>query len=263
MIQARVIPCLTLEGTGLVKTVQFKDPKYLGDPRNAVRIFNDKEVDELVLLDIRATAEGTPIQYDLIQEIVSEAFMPVAYGGGIQTVDQAKRIVHSGVEKAILSTAAFQSPDLIRACSDQIGASSTVVCLDVKRSILGKYEVYTRSGKHGTKMSPVQAAEYAQKHGAGELVIHSIDRDGTMKGFDLPLLKSVNDAVDIPIVACGGAGTLDHLREAIQGTQVSAVAAGSMFVFHGKLRAVLINYPSPNEVESVIGRRDAALETSK
>ena len=239
----RVIPCLLLKGSGLVKTTQFKNEVYLGDPRNTVKIFNDKEVDELVLLDITATREKKPIQFELIHEIVSEAFMPVAYGGGIRDVAEAKRILALGVEKIVINTIAVENPQFVSQAAEQFGSSSVVVCMDVKRSLLGKYEVHTHGGRNNTRLDPTQQATLMAKLGAGEIIVNSIDRDGMMQGYDLELVKRVSSAVDVPVIACGGAGNVDHLAAAIKQGGASAVAAGSLFVFQGRHRAVLINFP--------------------
>lgn len=255
MTSTRVIPCLLLQGTRLVKTTQFRDPRYLGDPRNAVRIFNEKFVDELVLLDIEASRRGAEIQFDLIGEIVSEAFMPVAYGGGISSVDQAKRLVKIGVEKVILCSNAVNNGDLVRACSDQLGAQSVLVCLDVRRNESGKAEVYTHSGTRNTHADPREAAEHAVAAGCGEIVVNSIDRDGTMNGYDVDLLRSIANAVNVPVVACGGAGSVGHMKDAVEMGGAAAVAAGSVFVYYGKLKAVLISYPEQEDLEVALGKR--------
>ena len=223
----------------------------MGDPRNAVKIFNEREVDELALLDIQATPAHRPIQFDLIQEIASEAFMPVGYGGGIQSVEDVQRILALGIEKVILSTQAVQNPDLVTRISERVGAQSMVVCLDVRKNIWGKYEVYIMGGKKGTGLDPLQLAVELERRGAGELVINSIDRDGTMQGYDLSLLAEITRRVSIPVIACGGAGKLADLRSAIEQGGASAVAAGSLFVFQGKHRAVLINYPTQPELRGI------------
>jgi imidazole glycerol-phosphate synthase subunit HisF len=248
MILPRVIPCLLLRNTGLVKTKRFKDPVYVGDPRNAVKIFNEREVDELVLLDIQATPQGRPIQYDLIHEIVTEAFMPIGYGGHITSIEDARKLVTSGVEKIILCTAAVENPVLVTQLANFVGSSSTVVCIDYKKNFWGRNEVRIFGGHKGTNLDPVEFAVEMQNRGAGELIMNSIDRDGTMQGYDLAVLQEITQRVNIPVIACGGAGKLDDFRQAILHAGVSAVAAGSMFVFQGKHRAVLINYPSRAEL---------------
>jgi cyclase len=243
MVLPRAIPVLLLQGLGLVKTIKFKKPVYLGDPRNVVRIFNEREVDELVLLDIEATPKERPPQFELIQEIVSEAFMPVGYGGGIRSLDDAKRILHSGVEKIVINTRAMTHPEFIEEAAAQFGSQSIVVCIDVRKTFFGKYDVMVRGGRHSAKLDPVAAAVRAQEMGAGEIIVNSIDRDGTMSGYDLELIASVTRAVSIPVIACGGAATVQDFRRAVHEAGASAVAAGSMFVFQGPHRAVLINYP--------------------
>ena len=251
MIPARVMPCLLLRGRGLVKTIRFRDPKYLGDPRNTVKIFNEKEVDELVLLDITATPESKPPDFELVREIVSEAFMPVAYGGGIRTVEDARKMLGLGVEKIVVNSYAAENPEFIREAADVFGSQSVVVCIDVKKSLFGKYEVFVNGGRKGTKQDPVEYAKRMERFGAGELVVNSIDRDGTMSGYDLELVKSVTGAVRVPVIACGGAGKVDDFGEAVRRGGASAVAAGSMFVFQGKHRAVLISFPEQAELKRV------------
>jgi cyclase len=250
----RVIPCLLLKGGGLVKTVKFKDPTYLGDPRNIVKIFNEKEVDELILLDINATPENKPIQFQTIYEIVSEAFMPVAYGGGIRSVEDGRRILALGVEKIVLNTYAVESAEIVTEAAASFGSSSVVVSIDVKKNFFGKYEVFVNGGRKNIHLDPVQHAIHMQQKGAGEIMINSIDRDGTMQGYDLNLVQLVSAAVNIPVIACGGAGNVNHFAEAM-GRGATAVAAGSMFVFQGKHRAVLISYPERVLLESVLGTK--------
>jgi cyclase len=251
MIRPRVIPCLLLKHEGLVKTVKFKDPKYLGDPINIVRIFNDKEVDELVFLDITATVENRPPNFELLGKITSECFMPLGYGGGIRTLEEVKKLLATGVEKIVLNTSAVENPALIRAAADYAGSQAVVISMDVKKALLGKYEVFTRGGKKGTGLDPVKFAIEMEKQGAGELFLNSIDRDGMMQGYDLELVRRVADSVTVPVVACGGAGNIQHLAEAIR-AGASAAAAGSMFVFQGPLRGVLISYPAQEELKRAI-----------
>jgi cyclase len=251
MLKPRVIPCLLLRGRGLYKTVKFGDPKYVGDPVNAVKIFNEKEVDELLLLDITATTEKREPNYELIGDIAGECFMPLGYGGAVTSLAQIRRLHRMGVEKVSLNTAAFQDRRLLQESCDVFGSSSIVAAIDVKKTLFGKYEVWINSGKTNTKEDPVRYAEQLAKLGVGEILVNSIDRDGTMAGYDNTLLKNIASAVDTPVIACGGAGTLDHLRDTIAHTGVNAVAAGSMFVFHGKHKAVLINYPTPAQLEGL------------
>ena len=252
MIKPRVIPALLLKGQGLVKTVKFKEPKYLGDPINIVRIFNDKEVDELVLLDITATPEKRGPQFDLLKNIASEAFIPLAYGGGIRSMDDVKKLLSIGIEKLIMNTSAVETPSLVREVADHAGSQAAVVSMDVKKGLLGKYEVFTHCGQKKTGLDPVKHAVEMERMGVGEILINSIDRDGTMQGYDVDLVRKVADAVSVPGVACGGAGNLSHVSEVIKQGHASAAAAGSIFVFQGPLRGVLISYPTPKELKEFI-----------
>ena len=252
MIKPRVIPVLLLKGQGLVKTVKFKEPKYLGDPINIVRIFNDKEVDELVLLDITATPEKRGPQFDLLKNIASEAFIPLAYGGGIRSMDDVRKLLSIGIEKLIMNTSAVETPSLVREVADHAGSQAAVVSMDVKRGLLGKYEVFTHCGQKKTGLDPVKHAIEMERMGVGEILINSIDRDGTMQGYDVELVRKVADAVSVPVVACGGAGNLSHVSEVIKQGHASAAAAGSIFVFQGPLRGVLISYPTPKELKEFI-----------
>lgn len=249
MLKVRVIPILLLKGRGLVKTFKFSNPKYVGDPINAVKIFNEKEVDELIFLDIMASINKHPPQFDLIMDIATECFMPFGYGGGIKNIEDIRKILKNGAEKAILNTSALETPHLIKEASETFGSQSIIASIDVKKNQLGKYHVFSHSGTMKTKFTPTNFAKRVEKLGAGEILINSIDKDGTMEGYDLNLVRMVADKVDIPVVACGGAGTLQHFQEAVNIGGASAVAAGSMFVFHGPHRAVLINYPSQKELE--------------
>ena len=251
MNMPRIIPVLLLSGERLVKTVGFKNSTYVGDPRNAVKIFNDKMADELVLLDIDATIRGLPPHFELIEEIVSEAFMPVAYGGGVGEVAQAARIVSLGVEKIVVNTHAIEDPNFVRLLADVLGSQSVVVSMDAKRMKRGGYEIYSRSGRDATGLAPAEHAARLCANGAGEILITSIDRDGTMTGYDLELVRLVSDAVDAPVIACGGAGSLKDIGAVIREGGASAAAAGSFFVFHGKHRSVLITYPSRSEIQEM------------
>lgn len=257
-LPARVIPLLLLKGSGLVKTVRFAEPKYVGDPRNAVKIFNEKEVDELVILDIEATVQDREPAYDLLAEIIDEAFMPVAYGGGLHTLEACRRILTLGAEKVLLNTAALEEPDLIRAAAEQFGSQSVVAVIDVRKQgfLRKRHQVCARRGQRVFDIEPAAFARKMQEWGAGEILLQSIDQEGTQRGMDLDLIGSVADAVDIPVIASGGAGSLDDLRQAVHSAGASAVAAGSLFVFQGPHRAVLINYPKPSSL-----RRAMRLET--
>ncbi|MFW9963994.1 MAG: AglZ/HisF2 family acetamidino modification protein [Candidatus Sifarchaeia archaeon] len=251
MLSTRVIPSLLLRGKGLVKTIKFKDPTYVGDPINAVRIFNDKEVDELVFLDITATLENRSPEIDLIKDIATECFMPFGYGGGIHDLETAHKILKMGSEKIVVNSAASDF-GLLRDMADLFGAQSVVVSIDVKKSRRNKYEVYTHSGTKKTGLDPVQLAKDVEANGAGEILLNSIDLDGTMNGYDIDLISSVTKNVNIPVVAAGGAGHLEHFQQAVLKGGASAVAAGSMFVFHGPHRAVLINYPTQDELKQFL-----------
>lgn len=253
MLYPRIIPCLLIHNKGLVKTVKFKEGKYVGDPLNAVRIFNEKEVDELMVLDIDASVKGSEPNYLLIEKIAKECRMPLCYGGGIKTVVQAKRIFSYGVEKIAISSLAVEKPEIVSEMAMAVGNQSVVVVMDVhKRSLLGKYELYTHNGTKETGLNPVDFAIEMQKRGAGELVVNNIDNDGTMRGFDMRLIGLVKQAVSIPITVIGGAGSLDDVGEVIRHHGLVGVSAGSLFVFKGKYKAVLINYPNPQEKESLI-----------
>lgn len=248
----RVIPCLLLHKGGLYKTVKFKNPRYVGDPINAVRILNEKEVDELLLVDIDATVEGREPRYRQVEDIVSEAFMPVAYGGGVTSVDQMRRLFALGVEKVFTSSASLTSPDLISEAAARFGSQSIGVALDLKRGGAGTEPVVvTHNGRKKTSIGSVDAARQMEKHGAGELLVNSVDRDGTMSGYDLDAIRLLTDAVGIPVVALGGAGNLGDLAHAVREGGASAAAAGSLFVFTGVHRAVLITYPAQAELARV------------
>jgi cyclase len=249
MLSTRVIPCLLLKDGGLVKTVRFRDPKYVGDPINTIKIFNDKEVDELLLLDITASRENKGPAYSTISQIASECFMPLCYGGGVMTLDQAKRIVGLGVEKIALNHAAIARPALIRELADSLGSQAVVVSVNVQKNWRGSFRVLDSGTGKLTNMDPVDHAERAVALGAGEILINDVDRDGTQQGYNLELVRRFTDRLSVPVIACGGAWTTEHLRQAVRDSRASAVAAGSMFVFQGPHRAVLISYPAYTELE--------------
>ena len=241
MALPRCIPVLLLQNGALVKTVQFQNPKYIGDPLNAVRIFNEKEVDELVFLDLDASVKGTSIPFQLLEEISEECFMPLSYGGGIKTIEDIRRVIQIGIEKVIIGTEAIENPAFVKQAVAEFGSSTVCVSLDIQKAASG-YQLYTRSGTKLMQEDPIDFAKGLEKLGVGELLIHSIDREGMRNGYDLDLIRTIRNAVKIPIIASGGAGTLEHLCEAVQ-NGASAAAAGSMFVFHGRHQAVLISYP--------------------
>lgn len=255
MLGVRVIPCLLLRNQGLVKTIRFGDPTYLGDPINIVKIFNEKEVDELILLDITATVEKKRPNLELLSAIASEAFVPLGYGGGVRTLDAVKELLCLGFEKVIINSYAVQNPQFIRQAAEEFGSQSIVVSMDVRQSAFGRYEIFTHGGRKRTEIDPVTFAEQMERLGAGEILVNSIDRDGTMLGYDLNLLKRITAIVGIPVIACGGAGKIDDFWEAVHKGGVSAVAAGSMFVFQGRHRAVLITFPTAVELENTFPER--------
>lgn len=253
MLRPRIIPCLLVKNGGLVKTVQFGNSKYVGDPINAVRIFNEKEVDELFVADIDATAHGKEPDYTLIKHLAAECRMPLCYGGGVKTVEQVERIVGLGVEKVAVSSAAVYSDGLIAAAAERVGSQSIVVVMDVRKSgVGGRYELYTHNGSRATGLGPAEFASKIEGLGAGEVVINAIDRDGVMKGYDIDLVTQVRDAISLPMTVLGGAGSLKDIGELIKSFGIIGGAAGSLFVFKGVYRAVLINYPSRAEKDALI-----------
>jgi len=253
MLHPRLIPCLLVQNGGLVKTVNFANPKYVGDPINAVRIFNEKEVDELVVLDIDATIKRDEPDYQLISHLASECRMPLCYGGGVQTVTQIEKIISLGVEKVAVSSAVIENPKLISDAAIRVGSQSLVVVIDVRKTgLLRRHEVVTHNGSRRTGLNPVEFASYMAELGAGEIVINSVDRDGEMKGYDLDLVEQVRQKINLPLTVLGGAGSLDDFRGLIDRFGLIGAAAGSLFVFKGKYRAVLINYPNRAEKEALL-----------
>ncbi|MCP4567832.1 MAG: glycosyl amidation-associated protein WbuZ [FCB group bacterium] len=250
MLKTRVMPCLLLEEGRLVKTVKFKKPTYVGDPINAVKIYNEKEVDELILLDILATKENRKPPFDLIEEVAGECFMPLTYGGGIRSIEDIKRIHNLGAEKVAINSRAAETPELVRQAADLFGSQSIVVSIDVKKTLLGKYKVYSNGGSRSTGIDPVTYSRQMEDMGAGEILLNAIDCDGSMNGYDVNLINMVAAAVNIPLIALGGAGGIDDLVEAVTQGGASAVAAGSLFVYQGGNRAVLINFPIRRELET-------------
>ncbi|HEY4338019.1 MAG TPA: AglZ/HisF2 family acetamidino modification protein [Puia sp.] len=244
MKRIRIIPALLLINDGLYKTIHFKNPRYVGDPINTVKIFNEKGADEVVVLDITATRDRKPINYRKIAEIASEAFMPMSYGGGIKTFDDAQKVFNAGYEKVILNSAAAENPALIGEIARVYGSQSVVISIDGKKDWLGKYKVYTLNGTRSIGKSPEVYAREMESAGAGEIVVNSIDRDGTWEGYDLQLVKMVSNAVSLPVIACGGASGMDDFRKAVTEGGASAVAAGSLFVYQKKGMGVLISFPA-------------------
>lgn len=253
MLRPRIIPCLLVKEKGLVKTVKFAKPKYVGDPINAVRIFNEKEVDELMVLDIDATIDKREPDFNMIKHLAAECRMPLCYGGGVKTSDHIQKIVELGVEKVAISSAAVDSPSFVTEAAKKVGNQSVVVVIDVKKhNLTGKYEIRTHNGQTKTGKCPVAFSQQMEKLGAGEIVVNSISNDGVMKGYDLTLVRRIREAVGVPVTALGGAGSLHDLGVLIRECGVSGAAAGSLFVFKGIYKAVLINYPSLKEKGELI-----------
>jgi len=251
MFRPRVIPVLLLKNKGLVKSVRFKNYSYIGDPINAVKIFNDLRADELIFLDILASKEKRTIPLSFVENVGDECNMPFSVGGGIRTIQDIKRILNAGAEKVIINSYAADDPEFIKEASSEFGSSSIVVCIDIKKNFFGKELVYTLGGTKSSAYNPIDYAKLMQEKGAGELMVNAIENDGMMDGYDLNLIKRISMSVTIPVIACGGAGSYVHLAEGIRSGMASAVAAGSMFVYHGPRKAVLINYPSKNEMQQI------------
>lgn len=247
MFRPRVIPILLLKGKGLVKTNQFCKPTYIGDPINAVRIFNDLEADELFFLDITASQQNRTISVDLVKQIGDEAYMPFAVGGGVNNLEAAIALVNAGAEKIVMNTVFVRNPQIVEQISKTLGSQSVVISLDIKKTILGNYNLYIMNGKQKTSLDPVNAALKAEDLGAGEIILNYIENDSSMNGYNLELIQMVSQRVKIPVVAGCGAGTLNHMKMAVN-CGANAVAAGSLFVYHGPRRAVLINYPTKEEL---------------
>jgi len=244
MLRSRIIPCLLVHNKGLVKTTEFKDPKYVGDPINAVKIFNEKEVDELIVLDIDATKEKRGPNFDLIRNLAIECRMPFCYGGGVTTVEEAKRIITLGAEKVAISSAAIYDFPLIKKIGDTVGVQSVVIVLDVaKKGIFGSYEIYTENGLKKTGIKVIDFIKKLNTIEVGEIVVNSINRDGKMLGYDYDLIDMIRELTDVPITVLGGAGSLEDIKSLISRYRIIGAAAGSLFVFKGKYRAVLISYP--------------------
>jgi imidazole glycerol-phosphate synthase subunit HisF len=247
----RVIPVLLIHNGGVYKTNKFKSPVYIGDPINAIRLFNDLEVDEICVLNIDASKLNTTLNYDFIEDMANEAFMPFSYGGGVKTVDQANQLLKLGIEKIVINHAVQNNNKLISECAEKFGSQSIVVSIDYRKKLFNGNVLYDHVRKKTLQTNVVDAALMAEKSGAGEIIVNSVDRDGLMSGMDVDLIKSVADVVDIPIVACGGAGNIEHMQKAEE-AGASAIAAGSMFIFHGRQNGVLINYPKEEQLSTYL-----------
>ena len=252
MLQTRVMPCLLVESDRLVKTVKFKNPSYVGDPVNAIKIYNEKEVDELIIVDISTTKEGRDPNFQLIKEIANECFMPVCYGGGIRLMEHMKILFGLGIEKVALNSHAMNNAKLINDAANRFGSQSIILSIDFKKNIFGKYIVYTHGGTNNSKYDPVEYAKLVEEAGAGEILLNSIDRDGTWDGLDIVRTKSITDAVDIPVIAVGGAGNMKHISDVIHKGGASAVALGSMAVYQGEDLGVLINFPTRIKLDTIL-----------
>lgn len=243
MKRPRIIPVLLLQNGGLVKSIGFRDHIYIGDPINAVRIYNDLRVDEIILLDIDASLEDRTLSIDLVREVGEEANMPFSVGGGIDSVEKIRGLIQAGAERVILNSFAITHPDLIKRASEEFGSSTISVCIDYKRGFFGSTRVYIKGGTKKTALEPMQAAELAELNGAGEVILQSIDRDGTMSGYDIEMIRTINRRLTIPVVGLGGAGKQSDVEVLFRETKLNAAAAGSLFVFQGNNRGVLIRYP--------------------
>jgi imidazole glycerol-phosphate synthase subunit HisF len=248
MFRPRIIPVLLLKDQGLVKSKVFRDYRYIGDPINAVRIFNDLKADELVFLDIMATKERRLVSLEFIKDVGEESNMPFSVGGGIKSIEDIREIISAGAEKVIINSYAADNPDFITEASATFGSSTIVICIDVKKKLFGNPRTWVQNGTRSTGYSPIEFAKLMEEKGAGEIIVQSIEKDGQMNGYDIELIKKVSEAVNIPVVALGGAGNLNHLREAYTKGYANGLAAGSLFVYHGSKQGVLINYPDKSEI---------------
>lgn len=253
MVRTRIIPTLLLRRRGLVKTVRFKRPEYVGDPINIVRIFNDKEVDELVLSEVVATKSRARPDFELLEQIASEAFMPVSYGGAVRSIDDARRILRLGMEKVTANTAFLEEPELVARWSGELGAQCVVASVDVRRTWRGRYQVFSYAGRHVPERDPLKWIDRLVRLGAGEILLQSVDRDGTMKGYDLDLLRMIRGRFDVPIVACGGAGSFADMKAALAASELRALGVGARFIYEGPYRAVLVSYLSRAELAELHG----------
>lgn len=252
MLKTRIIPCLQLIGDSLVKTVRFGNYGYIGDPINTVRIFNELEIDELCFLDIRATVEGREPNLEILQQISNECFMPLSYGGGVKDFKTAKQILSIGFEKLVINTEAFRTPSFVTTLADHFGAQAVIASIDVKKNLWGKYSVFIKDGTEKIGVDPVEWAVRLQELGAGEILLTSMDKDGTWNGFDVELTRKVSEAVSIPVIANGGAGNIQHIGEVVKSGHASAVSLGSMVVYQKKEMGVLVNFPDKQELEKIL-----------
>jgi cyclase len=251
MLRLRVIPVLLLRRRGLVKTTAFKAPKYVGDPINVVRIFNDKEVDELILTEVVATKDGRAPDFELLEQLAGEAFMPVCYGGAVRSVADAKRILRLGMEKISVNTAFLERPELVRDLAESLGSQCVVASVDVKRTWRGRYEVFSHAGRPVPERDPLRWVDRLVRLGAGEILVNAVDRDGTMEGYDLALLEQFRGRFDVPLIACGGARSVEDMKAAVRAGRLSALGVGARFIYEGPYRAVLVSYLSSSEMADV------------
>lgn len=249
------MPCLLLKNNRLVKTVQFKNPDYIGDPVNAIKIYNEKEVDELIFLDITATVEHRSPPFENIKNITNECFMPVTYGGGISKIEDMRKVFHSGIEKIAINSCSISNPEFVKLAAKEFGNQSIIVSIDVKKDLFGGFRVYSHSGTKKTNLDPIQHAINMEQCGAGEILLTSINHEGMMNGYDIELIYRVCESINIPLIAHGGAGSVEHFKQAVE-AGASAVAAGSMVVYQGKNKGVLINFPSPAELKKIVSRAE-------
>jgi cyclase len=255
MLRTRIIPCLLLRESSLVKTVKYDKYSYIGDPLNTCRIFNELEVDEMAILDITASREGREPNYKVLNSLVSECFMPLSYGGGINSLEQAEKLFITGFEKIVLNSILFTKPELIKDIASIFGSQSIIVSIDVRKSIFKGYEVFSHSGTKKQKVKLLDWVQYVEELGAGEIILTNIDRESSWNGFDNSLVKMVSDAVNIPVIAHGGAGTVEHIADVVNNGSASAVALGSMVVFQNKGMGVLVNFPDKIKLENALSRR--------
>ncbi|RZK02682.1 MAG: imidazole glycerol phosphate synthase subunit HisF [Flavobacterium sp.] len=254
MYRPRIIPVLLMRDSGLVKSTNFKNHRYIGDPINAVKIFNDLEADELVFIDIDATLQNRSISLDFVKDVGEEANMPFSVGGGISTIQQIKSIIEAGAEKVILNTVACENPDFVKQAASEFGSSTIVICVDVKKNFWGKEYVWYRQGKKNLSLTPEQFSVQMEEAGAGEIILQSIEKDGTMLGYDVDLVRRVSSVLTIPITVLGGAKDLNDMNKIYNEVTVNGLAAGSLFVYHGERKAVLVNYPTIEEKLNVLRR---------